>query len=321
MPQLTTKITEHFAPFSQKGGITLPFVGSKVLHHKSEMHAKTKRSKQTFSSRGELFELPSPLPVTPTPTPSPPTHPPKPSGAPGCRGHTLGASERCPKLAQKLRSTSAHPHRRLASCCLSLLHRSYTTTQKCMQKPSDPSRLAPRGGELDGLPSFLHQESGIMLPFVGSKLLHHKSEMHAKTKRSKQTFSSRGSSSSSLHPFPVTHTPTPSPPTHPPKPSGAPCFRGHHPKAPQRCPNLLQNLRSTSLHSPRRVASRCPSLLQRSYTTTQKCLQKTKGSKQKGTSSWGAPRAPFLPPPDEWHHAALRRFKTLTPHVRNACKN
>ena len=170
----------------------LPFVGSELLHHKSEMHAKTKRSKQTFSSRGELKELPSPLPVTPTPTPSPPTHPPKPSGAPCFRGHHPKAPQRCPNLLQQLRSTSLHSPRRVASRCPSLLQRSYTTTQKCLQKPRDPSRRAPRAGELQEPPAFLRQTSGTMLPFVGSKRLHRKSELHAKTKGSKQTCSSRG---------------------------------------------------------------------------------------------------------------------------------
>ena len=126
------------------------------------------------------------------------------------------ASERCPNLQQKVRSTSLHSPRRVASRCPSLVQRSYTTSQKCLQKPHDPSRLAPRGGELEELPAFLHQTSGTMLPFVGSKLLHHKSEMLAKTKGSKQTCSSRGELFELPFELLATHTPTPSPPTHPP---------------------------------------------------------------------------------------------------------
>ena len=179
-----------------------------------------------------------PFPVTHTPTPIATHTPTQAFGSSLLSRPPPKASERCPKLHQRIRSTSPHPHRRVASCCLSLVQRSCTTSQKCMQKPSDPSRLAPRGGELEELPSFLHQESGIMLPFVGSKLLHHKLEIHAKTKRSKQTFSSRGELCEELpSPLTVTHTPTPSPPTHPPKPSGAPCFRGHTPKHPRDAPS------------------------------------------------------------------------------------
>ena len=160
-----------------------------------------------------------------------------------------------------------------------------------------------------------------MLPFVGSKLLHHKSEMHAKTKRSKQTFSSRGSSArSSLHPSQsLTHPPHRHPHTHPSLRELL-AFEAT-PQSIREMPQVTTKNTEHLAPSSQKSGIMLPFVGSKVLHHESEMHAKTKRSEQTGTSRWGARRAPSFPPPGEWHHVAFRRFKTLTPQVRNACKN